>query len=115
MITTSGLNALGLVKTANDAIDNFLQDWQIAATNAIMTFDTPKEDDANRQWWIAFAGNMLWAVTIFVAPEAAIGEAVVKLAVTRALRVQQAASIVGATLAGGLVSKLSSSSPPDLS
>ncbi len=98
-ISKEGLAKLELVKTVNEAIDLFLNEWQLKAVAAVSTFKKPDDGDANRQWWIAFAGNMLWAWTVFVPGGGAVAVA---------------ASLLGATLAAGAASKLKASEPQGL-
>src|SRR5215471_14357535 len=96
-ISLHALASLPLVKTVDDAVDSFLTEWQLAAHGALMAFAPgEKSNDADRQWWIAFAGNMLWAWTVFC-PATAAGSvtALAKLA-----------SILGAAIGSGVATKL---------
>jgi hypothetical protein len=46
-------------------LEDFTQDWQAAGEYALMNASDPQEDDSDRYWWFALAGNMLWAATAF--------------------------------------------------
>ena len=46
-------------------LEDFTQDWQAAGEYALMNASDPQEDDSDTYWWIALAGNMLWAATAF--------------------------------------------------
>jgi hypothetical protein len=46
-------------------LEDFTQDWQAAGQYALANVSDPQEDDSDVYWWIALAGNMLWAATAF--------------------------------------------------
>lgn len=113
MITTQGLERLPFVKDVNLAVDLLFHDWEIAAVKAIMTFEvTPDDNHSDLQFWVAFAGNMLWAVTIFVQPEVGLAVEAAALAAKRALAIQKAGSMIGAAAASNIAGKLLWSNPP---
>jgi hypothetical protein len=69
---------------------------------AIGDVSIPADKDGKIWWWIALAGNLVWAATIFINPAAAGGMLWIKI-------MSVSGGIIGA---GGLESSLSSSSPP---
>jgi hypothetical protein len=100
-VSLEALRSLPIVSTVDQAVDSFLTEWQLAAHGALMSFaPNDNSDDVDRQWWIAFAGNMLWAWTVFVesGPVGPSPYAVV-------------ASLLGAALAAGAASKFQPQSP----
>ncbi len=49
-------------------LEDFTQDWQSAAEYATANANDPQDDDSNLYWGIAFAGNLLWALTACFPP-----------------------------------------------
>lgn len=84
-----------------------LSDWAQAAEGAINDARDPDEADSEIFWLIALAGNMLWASTVFFAPEVGLfGEAVIG-----ATNATKAASLLGAGLGSDVVHKLHTRQP----
>lgn len=61
----------GMEKSINEAIPMLLGAWQQQVDNAITDAQFPGEDESQKYFWIALAGNLLWAATVFLNPAAA--------------------------------------------
>ena len=80
-------------------LEDFTQDWQIAAESATANANDPQDDDSNVYWVVAFAGNMLWAITAFFPP----GEKALKALDTTWKRATQVVSLAGAAAGSNLL------------
>ena len=49
--------------------DTFINLWLAAAVAALEGAPEPKDPESKRNFWVALAGNLLWAATSLVAPE----------------------------------------------
>lgn len=61
----------GMEKSINEAIPGLLNSWQQQVDNAITDAPVPMDDESRKYFWIALAGNLLWASTVFLNPAAA--------------------------------------------
>ena len=86
---------------AGTLVIQYLDEWALWVNTAIGDVSIPADKDGKIWWWIALAGNLVWAATIFINPAAAGGMLWIKI-------MSVSGGIVGA---GGLESSLSSSSP----
>src|SRR5215471_13445843 len=50
-------------------IKQYLADWNEKVDLAITNGQLPKDDDSTVYWFIALAGNLLWAATCFIPVE----------------------------------------------
>src|SRR5258707_13778087 len=58
-----------LAELVNQQIQNFLNGWQEQAYSALMVANKPADKDSVAFFYIALAGNLLWAGTCLVSPE----------------------------------------------
>ena len=101
-----------LEKYVNHQLQINLTSWKEEIDQAIGQAAYPVKPESQIYWFIALAGNLLWAATCFVAPEAAVvvkaaekdATAVAKVAFQS--RVVAAMSVTGAAVGSGAVEKL---------
>jgi len=91
----------GMEKSINEAIPGLLTSWQQQVDNAITDAPTPMEDESRKYFWIALAGNLLWASTVFLNPAAAGEMVLIKMM-----------SGVGATIGSGAWQQVDNDSGP---
>ena len=65
----------GLEKYVNHQVQINLTGWKEEVDQAINRAAAPAEPESRIYWYIALAGNLLWAATCLLDPPAAIGEA----------------------------------------
>lgn len=68
---------------------NYANLWLTAATTALAGAPEPEDAKARQNWWLALAGNLTWAATTMIAPEA-----------TAAIRIM---SFAGAAVGSGVL------------
>jgi hypothetical protein len=87
---------------AGTLIKQYLDEWAEWVNTAITDVSIPAEKGGQIWWWVALAGNLIWAATAFINPVAA--------GATIWIRVM---SVSGGVIAsGGLKTIASSNSPP---
>jgi hypothetical protein len=117
-ISDAAINALPLGKDVFDDLTYCLQEWQTAGSGAVMELPDPEDPNSTFDWVISLIGNLTWAATVFFPPAFAIA-APARVAIyvgevagsanrvyASASAATQAASMLGATLASGVVPKL---------
>ncbi len=67
-----------LEQYVSNAIKINLSNWSIQAYNALNQAHLPKEPDSQLSWFIALAGNLLWAAICLLDPPEAVGVAAVE-------------------------------------
>ena len=117
-ISDAAINALPLGKDVYDDLTYCLQEWQTAGSDAVMALPDPEAPSSQLDWVISLVGNLAWAATVFFPPAFAIAETatvvrggvqvarVEKLVYASASAATKATSMMGATVAAGVVSQL---------
>jgi hypothetical protein len=117
-ISDATINALPLGKDVLDDLTYCLQEWQTAGSDAVMALPDPEDPNSTVDWVISLIGNLAWAATVFFPPAFAIAAPVTvardvglvagseKLVFASASAATKATSMMGATLAAGVVPQL---------
>jgi hypothetical protein len=91
-----------LEKYINLQIQINLVSWNTEMKDAINLANYPTRPDSHIFWWIALAGNMLWAATCFISPPAAATAAAIRSQTS----VIQLMSVAGAAVGSGAVDRI---------
>jgi hypothetical protein len=108
-ISDAAINALPIGKDVYDDLTYCTSQWQEAAYKAVLGLPDPQESDSKVNWLISLVGNLAWAATVFFPPAAAVavGTTVAeKVTYAGASAATKATSMIGATLAAGVVAEL---------
>ncbi|MFK4530164.1 hypothetical protein ABIF90_008145 [Bradyrhizobium japonicum] len=63
--------ASDMEKSIDGKIESLLNAWQTQVDSAITDAPNPLDDESRKYFWIALAGNLLWASTVFLNPAVA--------------------------------------------
>src|SRR5262249_46716657 len=97
--------ALPWGKDVYDDLTYCLSQWQEAGYKAAMALPGPSESGSTLDWYISLIGNLAWAATVYFPPAFAVSTAA-KVTYATASTATKAASMIGATLAAGVVPQL---------
>jgi hypothetical protein len=96
-------NLPGILTYINQQIPILVGAWQQQVDNAITDADyVPVESESKLYWWIALGGNLLWAATCLVNPEAALAGVLIK-----------GMSFAGAAIGSGGIQAMGDLGPPE--
>jgi hypothetical protein len=86
-----------------DTADRFLNEWMGQVDKGIDTISVPNKEQSKIYWWLALAGNLLWAATSLMVPGLInLGKGAIIIA-----------SFLGATIGSGALTPEPPSLPPD--